>query len=311
MGRFFNRTRRRSGPLRAAIYGFCHAQELQKILAADPRVQGQLEFVDECFKMTDEAIAEFVESIAPELDVLIYQRVQGRTLGHGVSAAEIRTFVSEDCVTISFPVFRCDLYTPHFSYPVPDAPKPPFDYLDFGIVDQYLRAVPLADALPGARSLEFDADVVDEIREQVLADVHGRDFDDRGPLDVTLGDVVRDNFESEYMFHTINHPGPTLMHALTERTITQLWGNGAISSNEGSAAPADPFSDIHLPMHPSVQRALGIEDTAPLTYKGRVFSDEEAVATTYDYLDSIGEHVVVASMDRFLASHAWVPKIFT
>jgi hypothetical protein len=166
MGLFSRRVRRNKGPLRAAVYGFCHAQALHEILASDPRVAGELEFIalNECFKMTGAEMDELVESIAPQLDVLIYQPVSGRTLGKQVSGAEIRTIVREDCVQITFPIFRCDFYTPHFSYPVPEAPRPPFDYIDFGIVDQFLRGTQQSSARPGAQWLEFDDQVVSEIR---------------------------------------------------------------------------------------------------------------------------------------------------
>jgi hypothetical protein len=312
MGRLFRKSPRPDRPLRAAVYGFCHAQALQKILAADPRVAGTLEFVelDECFKMTDEAMNELVGTIAPKLDVLIYQSVSGKTLGKQVSGPEIRALVPDDCLRISFPIFRFDFYTPHFSYPAPEAPKPPFDYLDFGIVDQFLRGTPLSSARPGALTLEFDQHVVDEIRESTLTEIDRRDYDDLGLLSVTLADVVRDRANAEVLFHTINHPGSTLMSALAERTIAALASAGVIDSKGGPIAAGDPFAEIQLPVHPSVQRAIGIPGGGPLIHKGRLYSDEEAVQLTYEYLRSMDRRIVADSMDRFLESQTWAPKLF-
>lgn len=312
MARFLPRRRRHKAPLRAAVYGFCHAQALQGILAADPRVAGQLEFIplSECFKMTSDEMDQFVGAIAPELDVLIYQSVSGRTLGEQVSGPRIRSVVRDDCLRISFPIFRFDFYTPHFSYPVPEAPRPPFEYLDFGIVDQFLRGVPKSTARSGALSLEFDDPLVSEIREATLAEVDRRDFDDLGPLSVTLADVVRERLNTELLFHTINHPGGALMAELAERTIALLRSAGAIGSRTGAAVAVDPFADTHLPVHPSVQRALGITDSSPLIYKDRAFAEDETTRMTYEYLESIDRKLVAASMDRFLESQPWAQRLF-
>lgn len=308
MGRLFRRSKKRDGPLRAASYGFCHAEALQEILAVDPRCASEIEFfpLRECFRLSEEDLDNFEQSIAPQLDILIFQPVRAGTLGHRRSSDAIKRHVSPDCLKVSFPIFRFDLYTPHFSYPVPEAPKPPFDYLDFSIVKQFLEDVPVGDARPGSQALEISDGVLDRIANWAFVDIKNRELGEYGKIDVRLSDVVRERMGDAVLFHTINHPAAPIMSEVVEQTVAKLHELGATSDVSAEPPPTpDRFADIHLPVHPSVQRYLGLDDPTPLTHGGVVISDEEAVGRSYEYLEEIGHDMAAASLERLRATHPW------
>jgi hypothetical protein len=110
----------------------------------------------------------------------------------------------------------------------------------------------------------------------------------------------------EVLFHTINHPAPGIMSAVVEQTVAKLHEVGAISNVSASPGPQpDRFADIHLPVHPSVQRYLGLDDPSPLVHGGKAISDEEAVGRTYEYLEEIGRELAAASLHRLRVTHPW------
>jgi hypothetical protein len=308
MGRLFRRDKKRDGPLSAASYGFCHAEALQEILAEDPRCAGEIEFTPlrECFLLTEEDLDHFEREVAPQLDVLIFQPVRAGTLGHRRSSDAIKKHVSPECVKLSFPIFRFDLDTPHFSYPVPEAPKPPFDYLDFSIVKQFLDGTPVAEALPGSRALEISDGVLDRIAHWAFVDLKNRELGEYGKIDVRLLELVRERMGQEVLFHTINHPAPAIMSAVVEQLVEKLHEAGEIADVAAGPGPQpDHFAKIHLPVHPSVQRYLGLEDPTPLTHGNKTISDAEAVGRTYEYLEQIGREMASASLERLRATHPW------
>lgn len=62
-----------------------------------------------------------------------------------------------------------------------------------------------------------------------------REFRDTGPVDIEITSVVRERTKGEVLFHTINHPAPTVMGHVAERTIEML--TAAVTKALSRASP--------------------------------------------------------------------------
>lgn len=277
------------------------------MLEADPRCAGSIEFVPliECFRMTERELEEFERSIAPTLDLFIFQPVTALSLGERYSASAVTSHLRPSCTRIAFQYAHLELYTPFHNYPDGALPRAPFDYLDFEIAGQFLHGVPksqVADAL-AARELEDDA--VREIARWSIDELAAREFGDTGAVDIEITSVVREHFEREVLFHTINHPAPTVMGHIAERTVSLLSDAGIVDGSIPRGAAIDPFGDIHIPAHPAVRRVYGLTDDTGFIYKGVPISTEQAIHDTYAYLDGIDREQITASFDRLIAARPW------
>jgi len=302
-----NGPKRREGPIRAAIYGACHADGLRRMLESDSRCSAAIEFVPlvECFRMTEEELAEFEASVAPTLDLFIFQPVTALSLGERYSASAVTSHLRPDCVKIAFQYAHLELYTPFHNYPDGALPRAPFDYLDFEIAGQYLHGVRESDVAAALASRSLDDAVVHEIARWSIEELAAREFGDTGPVDIEITSVVRERFENEVLFHTINHPAPPVMNHIVERTIDLMTSSGLLDDSVAHDSPIDPFGNIHIPAHPAVQRVLGLTDDSAFVYKGRPIAEDEVIHETYAYLDALDRAQITASFDRLTAARPW------
>lgn len=277
------------------------------MLESDPRCAEAIEFVPlaECFRMTEAELAEFESSVAPTLDLFIFQPVTALSLGERYSASSVTSHLRPDCVKIAFQYAHLELYTPFHNYPDGALPRAPFDYLDFEIAGQYLHGVRESDVAAALSKRSLDDAVVQEIARWSIEELAAREFGDTGPVDIEITSVVRDHFDSEVLFHTINHPAPKVMGHIAERTIELLAAAGLVDDSVAHDEPIDPFGNIHIPVHPAVQRVLGLTDDFGLIYKGTPISGEQAIRDTYAYLDGLDRAQVTASFDRLIAARPW------
>lgn len=277
------------------------------MLESDSRCSAAIEFVPlvECFRMTEEELAEFEASVAPTLDLFIFQPVTALSLGERYSASAVTSHLRPDCVKIAFQYAHLELYTPFHNYPDGALPRAPFDYLDFEIAGQYLHGVRESEVARALARRSLDDAVVHEIARWSMEELAAREFGDTGPVDIEITSVVREHFESEVLFHTINHPAPTVMGHIAQRTVEQLAAAGLVDDSVAHEPPIDPFGNIHIPAHPAVQRVLGLADDSSFAYKDNRIGSEQVIRETYAYLDGLERSQITDSFDRLTAARPW------
>ncbi|MBJ7354132.1 MAG: hypothetical protein JHC98_04845 [Thermoleophilaceae bacterium] len=292
--------------MRAAVYGACHAEALRGMLASDPRTAG-IEFIPlvECFRMSEAEITEFETTIAPRLDVFIFQPVTALSLGERFSASQVIGHLRPGCQKIAFQYPHLELYTPFHNYPAAELGRAPFDYLDFEIVGQYLHGTRRADVAARLAERDLDDATVREIARWSIEELAAREHGDTGPVDIEITGIVRDRMEHEMLFHTINHPGLAVMAHVAESAIRLMDEAGHADASLAHPPLTDPFTDIHIPVHPAIQRVYGLSEDAEFLHKGQRVSQDEAIARTYDYLEGFDRELILASVDRLTAARPW------
>lgn len=277
------------------------------MLESDPRCSEAVDFIPllEVHKMSDTDIAEFEKSIAPQLDIFIFQPIAALSLGERFSASSVTSFLSPDCLKISFQYPHLEAYTPFHNYPAAALGRAPFDYLDFEIVGQYLNGVRLDDVAKRLDERQLDDATVREIARWSIDELAAREIGDTGPVDIEITSLVRDRMEHEVMFRTINHPALPVMSHIADGAIELMDAAGIADKSIQQGPIMDPFARHNVPVHREVKRVFGLADDSELIYKGERISRDTAIAETYRYLGGFDRARIIESIDRLSAARPW------
>lgn len=294
-GRHQVRTRISVKPLRVALYGSCHAEGLQKVLASNPRLRPHLEFVslDSVMDITREGMNDLISAF-PSLDLLIYQPTSSDYRGEAFSSARLLQHVRGNTKPISFAYYHFELYQPYILGPAPKFPETNLGYLDYlagacvarglsddEIVHQLLHFdgfEPYAPALHAAAMFEL------RIRENRILD------GDR-PLDVRIADRVQEAFRAQRLGHTMNHPSSTVFRWLADDITTRVAQMFDLDLGDAEPLDSDPLAETSFFAPPFVRRAfeMSFDDAATISLGGKSLSLRDYVSVQRAYFDKVDE----------------------
>ncbi|WP_096052215.1 WcbI family polysaccharide biosynthesis putative acetyltransferase [Caulobacter vibrioides] len=253
----------RHKPIRAAIYGACHANALLRLLQGIPGLKGKIQFtpIPATMNITAEEMDAFIASV-PDLDLVLYQPISANYRGPQFASARIVEAAAKAQTTlISFAYYHFEVYTPFITSALPGLPEPPTEYMDYllgaliargfddaKIVDrlQHLEGLaPYVEGMVGAAFYEFG------VREE-------RVLDGDRPLDVKISDRVKALYQSKRLGHTPNHPSTLPMRWIADDILKRIEPmTGKILSARWSLTP-DPLNEIQFFAPPFVRKAFGM-----------------------------------------------------
>lgn len=253
---------RRQKPIRAAIYGACHANALLKLLRGIPGLGRKIQFtpIPAVMNISPEEMEAFVASV-PDLDLVLYQPISTNYRGPQFASARIVEAAGAKTTLISFAYYHFEVYTPFITSALPGLPEPPTEYMDYllgtliargfndeQIADRLLNLqglAPYVDGMVGAAFYEFG------VREE-------RVLDGDRPLDVRISDRVRALYKDKRLGHTPNHPSTLPMRWIADDILARL--EPMIGKTLGArwSLAADPLNDIQFFVPPFVREAFGM-----------------------------------------------------
>lgn len=301
------RARHRQRPLKAAVHGICHATALRKMLDQHPSCAGNIEFIPmkKSFRMTEADIEQFEREIAPQLDVFIFQPDRGVARPDRFSSFSMVQHLRPDCLWVTFPILHFSVYAPFFHYPLPELGEIPFDYFDFAIVAQFLEGIPSDQAAKRIAEIELSDEWIERTVDSVLGRVEAREHGEMGQVDVLVSPFLRENLRKEKLFHTIDHPGLTVMSHLAEGVLDRLHTLGALDNKYAGEPFEDQLDQIHLPVHPSIQRAFGLEEDSRIIFTEGAVSEQVVIDRTYEFLAAADRELIEESLRQQQQVRPW------
>lgn len=301
------RAKHRTRPLKAAIHGACQADALRRMLENHPSCAGQIEFfpLEENFKMTDTDLDEFENVIAPQLDVFIFQPDRGIARADRFTSFAMVQHLRPNCLWVSFPMFRFEVYSPFFNYPLSQLGRTPYDYVDFAVIAQFLKGVPEEQVAERVAKVELDDAMIDQLLEWAYGKIEARENGEMGQVDVLVSPFVREHVREQKLFHTINHPGLAVMSHLAEGVLERLHELGALDRAHHDEPFEDHLGQIRLPLHPSIQRSFELPADREFFHKGNVVSEQGAISRTFEYLRGVDRKLLEQSLEYLREQRPW------
>jgi hypothetical protein len=260
----------RNKPIRAAIYGACHANALLKLLQGIPGLKGKIQFtpIPATMNITGEEMDAFIASV-PDLDLVLYQPISANYRGPQFASARIVEAAGASTTLISFAYYHFEVYTPFITSALPGLPEPPTEYMDYllgaliargfsdeKIVDRLLHLEGLdryVEGMVGAAFYEFG------VREE-------RVLDGDRPLDVKISDRVKALYKDKRLGHTPNHPSTLPMRWIADDILQRIEPMIGKTLSARWSLKSDPLNEIQFFVAPYVRKAFGMTfDDKPVT----------------------------------------------
>lgn len=291
--------------LRIAVYGACHGEALRTVLSAWPGVGEQVTFIDlpHCTAITAEQADRFCRDEAPSLDLLLFQPVSEVARGDEFAAQRFVDATGPSCTAVSFQYLHWEGYAPFVSYPA-DGMEPfeELQYLDYQIVRAFLDGRSPRSATRWLRTFDLGADGVATVIDASLRELRARERPQGLRVDVVVTDEVERLHLGERLFHTVNHPGATVMALLGRGVVEHLVRHGFLAPPDREPAHVDPLAGAMLPVSRAMSRHAGFAFPADRRHHTRTTSlrPRRLVDLHYRYLAGQDR----AATERAFASRA-------
>lgn len=252
----------RPKPIRAAIFGACHANALLKLLRGIPGLNRRIEFtpVPAVMTITPDAMEAFIASV-PDLDVVLYQPISASYRGPQFASARIVEAAKPGTTLISFAYYHFEVYTPFITSALPGLPEPPTEYMDYllgALIARGFNDEKIADRLLHLQGLEPYVEGMVAAGFYEFGVREERVLDGDRPLDVRIADRVRALYKDHRLGHTPNHPSVLPMRWIADDILARL--EPMIGKTLGArwSLQSDPLKDIQFFAAPFVRQAFGM-----------------------------------------------------
>lgn len=187
------------------------------------------------------------------------------------------------CRKISFPILRLDSLWPLQRMDPRNKPDPKngfemgrYPYGDLLVIKLLKKGLTPEQVLKKYMSTNINKLVdMDKIHRRNLA--NWKELDSK--CDLPLMWYVKENFNKEKLFWTLNHPCPKLLVKQINLILEALGMSGLSRKIISKIDKKQPLSQFHLPIHPQVIRYFNLEwadiDTKYRYYDGKFYGFEE------------------------------------
>ncbi|MEO6341193.1 MAG: WcbI family polysaccharide biosynthesis putative acetyltransferase [Caulobacteraceae bacterium] len=298
-------------PIRAAIYGACHANALRQVLESDPYLSARVEFVPiaSCMDMTNREMGELID-LLPSLDLFIYQPISTDYRGPLFTSASVLQHAPPTAQLLSFGYYHFEAYTPYITLPAvgfPESDTPCIDYLLGALIHGGLTDAQVVEGLSHFGGFEMYAPALLDATLSELRAREGRVLDGDRPVDIRLADRIERNFRSARLGHTLNHPTATVFKWLTDDVSDQLATRFGWDVQAPAPSQADPLGETSYFTAPFVAQAfdLTFAEAPRQRLNGREMSLNAYVARRRPYYEAIERKSFVAAVRAMSVSRPW------
>jgi hypothetical protein len=247
-------------PVRAAIYGTCHATALRRVLLGVPGFADQVELVPaaECMDITADEFGELIAGI-PGLDMVIYQPIAADRRGSEFATARFVETATDRTALLTFGYYHFELYTPFIFPSLHGLPNPPthcFDYLLAALIARGGSDAEIATGLLELEGLEPYAAAMIGAAIGQLRLREDRVLDGDRPIDIPITDRVEAAYRAVRLGHTFNHPTSAVFGWIANDVLARLELMFDLQLPSLPSSDADPLTEIQYFAPPFVRRAF-------------------------------------------------------
>lgn len=279
------------------VYGNCQARVLPSVLNSSKVFKSTFEYVDvkAVHTLNSEDLDYFIDEILPELDLFIFQPVSKNYNNNERYSTEfLLSKLKSDAISVSFPSCYFTGYTPeikHTKLVREGENKDEFDYHDRNIMKYFLATdtPEPEDFIFSDRfySEEFSLQAV----EESLKELETREesiFGSDKQIDIKVSKYIRNNYQKERLFHTVNHPSKPLFIYLGEAILDFLTIKDEINFFK------DPLEHTVYPIYKSHYHNLKFKFENSVNYKiqNQDYLPQDMIKKYLDYYHKIPKEAI-------------------
>lgn len=279
------------------VYGNCQARILPSVLNSSKIFKSHFEYVNvkAVHTMTPKDLEYYIDEVLPQLDLFIFQPVSEKYNNDvRYSTNYLSSKLKHNAISISFPSCYFSGYNPEIKHTklIRDGVnKDEFDYHDKNIMKYFLSV-----DIPQPQDFIFSdyfcsEDVSLKAVKESLSELEKRElsiFGSQKEIDIKISKFIRDNYQTERLFHTVNHPSKTLFIYLGEAILSFLGIEDKITFNK------DPLEHTIYPIYHSHYKNLKLKFYNPSEYKieNQDYQPTSIVQKYMDYYSQIPREII-------------------
>lgn len=293
--------------MKCALIGTCQVKAISEILACNNLFKYDISEVIEVHKASTDYIDNFCNERIKNIDLIILQPISTNYRNGSFSTKRIMKIMDSSKV-IMIPYIYFDGYFPDICY-LYDENKNKIDkdgliYHDRNIINHIIDQIDLEkignnDYLKDNHNMEYHVERITNIltdktyfnknqsirkcnksiRRLEIRELEPYDYGK--PVDVKISDFIKNNYMTDRLFHTMNHPTNIVLYEVCDRILKILNNNNYENyENNGNYENRDIkelLGDIVFPIYPSTTSNLELSfDTtySYITNKNKLTFDE-------------------------------------
>jgi len=268
------------------IYGNCQADALKFHLKRIKPFTREFEIIEiKAVHLLNQNDVPYLLDQIQKTDLFVHQPISDNYKNiKELGSNYLKSMLKEECQVLSFPSIYFKGYNPEM-IGLKDLDNKgllgPFTYYDINL----LKAVYEGNTTIGSlKDLVLNPDfyTVDEAQssfQNSLAELSSRE--NANNIDLTVTDIIENNYQKEKLFHVFNHPSSLIIFQLVDKIISSSINETIRYSN----AP-DTLSRISYPVYTSIFKHLGFEFDNKLHYKivQSYLNAEEYLSTLIEFI---------------------------
>jgi hypothetical protein len=251
-----------------AVYGNCQAGPIAKLLLNNEKFSTQFELVNfpqPVYMMSNKDWPEILKVIEG-VDLLIYQQV-GDAFGSLLNSQNLAAKAKSSAIKISYPSIYFNGYFVEVDYlrGMPSSVNHFSEYHDINIAQNYLlnenieQAVKQSLAQMKDPNFYSENDVLSRVKLG-LDELRSREVE----LDTQISNFVENNWMSEQLFFSVNHPARRVMLEISYQVLKLLGINNLLIPGN-----FEHLGETKLPIYQSVKSHLDTQQFPVLRMKGK------------------------------------------
>jgi hypothetical protein len=279
------------------VYGNCQARVLPSVLNSSKVFKKTFQYVNvkAVHTITLEELNYYIDEVIPQLDLFVFQPVSGKYNDNERYSTEfLLSKLKSDAISLSFPSCYFTGYTPeikHTKLVREGVNRDEFDYHDKNIMQYFLSTnTPQPEDFlsnDGFYSEDFSLQAVEESLKE-LEKRESSIFGTDRQIDIKVSKYIRDNYQKERLFHTVNHPSKPLFIYLGKAILDLLDIKDEITFYK------DPLEHTVYPIYKSHYQNLKLEFDNSVNYKiqNQDYLPQDIIKKYLDYYHKIPKEAI-------------------
>jgi Polysaccharide biosynthesis enzyme WcbI/Domain of unknown function (DUF4214) len=275
-------------------------EPLKRCLETNPIFNSSYQSLQlECFWLTEDDIPR-LEGCAKSIDLFIHQPISDNYKGiYQLSTRYLRSLLRPEARAISIPVSYFAGYNPEMIYLKDKAGSNvdgPFMYHDKNILKLYAQGKSISETVDTLyQGNIYPPDYVLVNLDATIAELRQREAN----LDIKIADFIQHNYHTSRLFHTINHPGVSVIAQITKAILNLLEIPLDLPSLD-AFCQHEVLDAVYFPIYPSVAQSLGLNfPLEPNYYFHQFVHPQDAIAHFFSFYDQNSD-IVEYNLSRFI-----------